>query len=123
MSTNAYMAAYMNRRYHTRRAAAIAHLGGRCTECGSTDNLEIDHIDRATKSFDLAKAWSGRQSVYMAELSKCQLLCRDHHRMKSAAESSVEHGGGASGKKNCPCRPCRARKSEYNRAYRLRNIA
>jgi hypothetical protein len=26
---------------------------------------------------------------------------------------SVEHGGGLSGKKNCKCVPCRARKAEY----------
>lgn len=120
MNSAAYMSAYMKRRYHERRTLAIVTLGGRCTSCGSVDNLELDHIDRATKSFDLGHMWSVSKARYAAELSKCQVLCRDCHKTKSIAERSVEHGGGTSGKRNCKCGPCRARKSEYNRAARMR---
>ena len=123
MNSNAYMAEYMNRRYHQRRAVAIASLGGHCVVCGTIENLEIDHADRATKRLDLGKRWSTSESTYMAELAKCQLLCRQHHKEKSAAELSVPHGGGLSGKRNCKCGPCRARKSEYNRNYRLAKAA
>lgn len=117
MTSNAYMASYMKHRYHMRRAVAIAVLGGRCVQCGATERLELDHADRTTKSFDLGHLWSISAQRYGDELAKCQVLCHDCHKAKSAAERSVEHGGGASGKRNCKCSPCRARKSEYNRRY------
>lgn len=117
MNSNAYMATYMKRRYHARRAQAINQLGGRCVRCGATERLELDHIDRTTKTLDLGGMWSVSEDRYRAELSKCQLLCHDCHKAKSISERSVEHGAGASGKRNCPCDPCRARKREYNRAY------
>ena len=118
MNSNAYMASYMNERYRQRRAHAVAALGGQCAFCGSAENLELDHINPATKSLDLGHMWSVSIARYHAELVKCQALCRDCHKQKSASERSVEHGGGVSGKKNCKCRPCRARKSEYNRRYK-----
>lgn len=117
MTSNAYMATYMRRRYHQRRALAISLLGGSCANCGTTDRLEIDHIDRTAKKLDLAGLWSVAELRYMGELAKCQLLCHDCHKAKSSAERSVEHGGGVSGKRNCPCEPCRTRKREYQRAY------
>lgn len=117
MNTNAYMAEYMKRRYHMRRAVAIAVLGGVCVRCGSTERLELDHIDRTTKALDLGHLWSIAADRYAAELAKCQVLCHDCHKAKSIGERSVDHGGGASGKKNCKCEPCRARKREYQRNY------
>lgn len=62
--------------------------------------------------------WSWRRLV--TELNKCQLLCRPCHLKKSQTDGSsraVEHGGGESGKKNCPCAPCKARKAEYMANY------
>lgn len=118
MSSNDYMSVYMKRRYHQRRAHAIALLGGRCVVCGQTDGLEIDHINPADKTMELAKAWSTSSQRYYGEVAKCQLLCRRHHHAKSAAERGVPHGGGLSGKRNCPCQPCRTRKAEYNRHYK-----
>lgn len=118
MNSNAYMASYMKRRYHQRRTLAVALLGGSCARCGATDRLEIDHIDRSTKQIDLGSLWSIAAERYQAELAKCQLLCHECHKAKSAAERSVEHGGGVSGKKNCKCEPCKARKREYMRNRR-----
>lgn len=118
MSTNAYMAAYMRRRYHQQRLAAISSLGGRCVRCGTTEKLEIDHIDRTSKTIDLGKKWSVNSDTFNSELAKCQLLCNSCHKAKSAQECSVPHGGGASGKKNCPCEPCRSRKREYMRNWK-----
>lgn len=115
MSTNAYMAAYMLRRYHQRRAEAVANLGGRCVVCGSHLRLEIDHVNRFAKEFDLGHLWSVSRNRYLSELAKCQLLCQAHHKAKSISERSVDHGGGVSGKRNCKCRPCRSRKREYMR--------
>jgi 5-methylcytosine-specific restriction endonuclease McrA len=71
-----------------RREYALARLGGRCARCGRTDNLHIDHIDKATKLFPISRPPS--QAAFLLELEKCQLLCEDHHRAKSAAEISGE---------------------------------
>lgn len=115
---NAYMRVYILKRYHDRRAAAIVSLGGVCVECGATEELEIDHIDPATKTMSISKMWSVSKARYEAELELCQLLCKPHHIEKTSRENSVEHGGGVSGKKNCPCEPCRAKNREYHQKRR-----
>lgn len=120
---NNYMRDYMKRRYHERRAEAIQLLGSRCVRCNATENLETDHIDRTTKSFDLGKLWSIARHLYLEELEKCQLLCEDCHKKKSALEMSVSHGGGVSGKKNCKCEPCRIKKRDYMRNYRQGSVS
>lgn len=114
----AYMATYLKARYHQRRQRAISLLGGKCAQCGSSERLELDHIDRAEKTFDFAKIWSRRLAIFDAELKKAQLLCWRCHRAKSASERGVPHGGGLSGKNNCPCALCKAKKAEYNAKYR-----
>lgn len=119
-SYNEYMRGYLNDRYARKREEAITILGGKCVICGSIENLEIDHKDRRTKSFEISKLWSKNRSEYLMELRKCQLLCYDHHKEKTSNERSVEHGGGLSGKRNCPCDLCRTKKSEYMHTYNSR---
>lgn len=115
---NEYMRKYLLKRYAERRSEAIEILGGVCAWCGSDEDLEIDHRDRSKKSFDIGKVIGGTsRQRYMAELEKCQLLCSACHLDKTSDESSVPHGGGASGKKNCPCEPCKERKSQYNKNH------
>lgn len=91
---NSYMRQYMLKRYHNRRASAIHKLGGKCVVCGTTENLELDHINPLDKSFAIGRLWSVKQSRYDEELSKCQLLCADHHKEK---HGSVANVGIASG--------------------------
>jgi hypothetical protein len=114
---NDYQRAYQLARYHRRKAEAIEFLGGVCARCGATEGLEIDHIDPALKSFSIGKLWSVSKVRFYTELRKCQLLCKPHHIEKTRQEQSVEHGGGASGKRNCKCKPCKAKKAEYMHAY------
>lgn len=64
-----------------RRTKVLEYMGGCCELCGSTDDLEIDHRDREFK-------WTHRFCSYswsriVAELKKCQLLCRDCHHEKT----------------------------------------
>lgn len=61
---------------------------------------------------------SASEATYLAEAKLCQLLCRTHHENKSAAENSVEHGGGITGKKNCLCDLCRPLKNAYARKFK-----
>lgn len=114
---NEHMRVYMLERYHTRHAEAIEFLGGKCVVCSVTEDLQLDHVDPALKSFSISQLWSVSKEKFWAELVKCQLLCRPHHIEKTRCEQSVDHGGGASGKRNCPCLPCKQRKSEYMTAY------
>src|SRR6478735_5499265 len=103
------------KRYRERRAYAIEFLGGVCVVCGSTEDLEIDHIIKADKSFQITQMWSVSQERYDQELMKCQLLCHEHHVEKSHREKDwgkgygpTEHGSLAMYKNHgCRCDLCR----------------
>lgn len=112
------MRTYMRERYHARRAESIDILGGKCATCGATEDLQIDHIDPATKTLKINKLWSVSRERYLKELRLCQLLCGVHHREKTAREQSVPHGGGKTGKKNCYCDLCAPLKRAYSRERR-----
>ena len=107
-----------------RRSKAKSYLGEECRYCGKDDTLEFDHIDKSTKEYEISVgiaqhiAWD----KLVIELDKCQLLCHDCHKEKSDKEQSVEHGGGLSGKKNCPCLLCKVKKAEYMREYSRTHI-
>ena len=59
---------------------------GSCVKCGSSENLEIDHIDPRTKSRRIQDVWGLSAKNREAELAKCQILCRTCHIKKSAKE-------------------------------------
>lgn len=80
---NEYMAEYMARRYHVRRADAMERLGGVCVDCGTTEELEFDHAVAADKGFSISKLWSVSEKKYNAEVEKCVLRCRKHHLEKT----------------------------------------
>lgn len=55
-----------------------------CAACGSVDQLQLDHIDPATKIHHSIWSWSAERRE--AELAKCQVLCKPCHDEKSAGE-------------------------------------
>ena len=127
---NAYMADYMTRRYHKRRLQAIEYLGGACSHCHATTNLEIDHVDPTSKSFDIGKAlsgWGGER--ILVELDKCQALCESCHELKTRKDNSVtlgvrefwEHGTLAGRRTGCKCAPCKSAQAKYMKEYRSKN--
>lgn len=121
---NSYMAEYMLARYHRRRVELIELLGGCCVQCNSTLNLEFDHIDRKKKASDISKILAAAsESVYRAEIAKCQLLCGECHKAKTSMERSVPHGGGLTGKKRCYCELCAPLKRAYNAEFMRRSRA
>lgn len=76
-----------NRRRQERVAEARLFLGGHCTVCNTTENLQFDHIDPSTKLFDVGqKAGVVSKKRFWLEVAKCQLLCRPHHNEKTAGE-------------------------------------
>lgn len=71
---------------------------GPCKRCGSSHNLEVDHVDPSTKVNHTV--WSWRQSRMLRELQKCQVLCEECHKRKTAAENRLAQLG----KPNIACR-------------------
>jgi hypothetical protein len=71
-----------------------ALLGGKCCKCSAVENLQFDHIDRATKSFNIAEKLNSKSyDVLLQEVKKCQLLCHPCHKLKSAKELSIANKG------------------------------
>lgn len=54
-----------------------------CVQCGSTERLELDHVDPSTKVDHCIWSWSEERRNF--EIAKCQVLCYDCHRRKSNA--------------------------------------
>src|SRR6266404_5080434 len=97
---------YQRQRCHERLALARERLGGRCVRCGSTENLDFDHIVPGSKIRKISESTNWSLVRFLAEVDKCQLLCRSCHRKKTGEtreDGSVEHGGGKTGKRNCRC--------------------
>jgi 5-methylcytosine-specific restriction endonuclease McrA len=107
-----YQRAYVARR----RSDFLA--GKVCVDCGSTDQLEIDHVDPAEKIDH--RLWSWAEGRRLAELAKCVVRCRDCHISKHAAERRQEHGLGAYKRRGCRCDVCRAAKAAAERRWRAR---
>ena len=70
------------------RRKAWIDANGPCKVCGSDENLEVDHINPSEKSMDPAPLWSmsDNNPVKLAELSKCQVLCKSCHMKKTIRE-------------------------------------
>lgn len=68
------------------RDELITKLGGKCQRCGSTDELEFDHICGEKPWVAKDKEWSHRISIYRKEAmdGKLQLLCSVCNRMKGS---------------------------------------
>lgn len=88
---NAYHRVYQLRKYHQRRKQALALLGNECKKCGGKENLEIDHIDRASKAFPISKLWAVPEARFLEELNKCQLLCQPCHSFKTVDDMGKTH--------------------------------
>lgn len=112
-----------------RRSEAVAALGGKCAKCGSTDDLELAHKERGTKTVLYAGTrqavnWSWKPERIAAELPKCKLLCVRCHTEETALENTVPlvHGTLSGYKKDCRCSECRAANAayEHERRYSLK---
>jgi len=108
------------RKWMAKRRKAWLDEHPQCVKCGSSERLEVDHIDPATKVHHCVWSWS--QERRDAELEKCQVLCRACHHAKTGRESRermLKHGTPTrymAGK--CRCEPCRAAYSSMRRRQR-----
>jgi len=85
-SRNEYQRKYQKNRYHDRKKQAIKMLGGKCTVCGTTRSLELDHKNPDKKSFNVTKLWSVPEEEFKKEVRKCKLLCSKHHRERTSKQ-------------------------------------
>ena len=87
-ASNEYMNNYMKNRWKLRRERYISQLGGKCTDCGSSENLEFEHIDPFTKNFAISSASSFSEKRVQEELKLCILRCTTCHKSKSRTDGS-----------------------------------
>jgi hypothetical protein len=122
-SSKEYMRDYMRRRYERNRLRGLEILGGKCALCDETKNLEFDHKELPLKAVESSRMFYLGDKRFLAEIEKCQLLCRLHHEAKTLADlgqisAKIRHGT-LSTYRYCRCVLCRAAHSEYNREYYL----
>lgn len=120
---------YQNIRRNKIRQELVLYLGGSCVVCQATDQLELDHKNPQTKSFTIASGLDKPKDVLLAEVNKCQLLCKDCHLKKTVTEYSSawnkgiltqqNRHGNASGYNTdkCRCEECKKWKSITRRRY------
>lgn len=102
-----------------RRKAFFA--GKCCAKCGSTNRLELDHIDPAQKVSHRIWSWSTKRQS--EELAKCQVLCFECHLKKTLSESQTARCGDASMyRRGCRCEACKLAQRDRMRDYRNRNL-
>lgn len=119
----AWVNAYCAKRKADRKSWALEKLGGACSKCGEKERLQFDHIDPATKYKTIAQLWRASDTLFEAEVAKCQLLCEDCHKTKTRDEqgqSERQHGNEAMYGFGCRCTTCKAGHAEYRRNQRLR---
>jgi len=105
-----------------RRAAWLAEHGP-CANCGSSERLEVDHIDRKLKALHVGALWSMAHDNprRVAELAKCQVLCHACHLLKTRADRQPPfiHGTYPTyDTHRCRCDLCRAANMERQRRQR-----
>ncbi len=124
MSNSQHNKEYLRNRYASQRKFFLEYLGGECVKCGALENLEFDHVNPLEKSFPVSGLWPEKDIPrVLAELDKCQLLCKVHHIEKTNLEHAngvIKHPPFTHGtlygwmKKKCTCQECLKAKRIWN---------
>ena len=68
-----------------KRQKLLNQFGACCNVCGSTENLQFDHLDKHTKKGNVTTILYTRGfGEAVEEAKKCQLLCDKCHRVKTS---------------------------------------
>ena len=70
-------------RVFARKLAAVKLLGGKCVDCGETDLVVLDFHHKGDKLGNVTQLRLGNIRKYMAEVKKCELLCRKCHQRRT----------------------------------------
>jgi hypothetical protein len=88
---------------------------GPCQHCGSTDQLEVHHLDPKQKVEH--RIWSWATDRREAELGKCEVLCRPCH---IATFAPPKLHTRATYNRGCRCDKCRAANRDRRRVWTAR---
>jgi hypothetical protein len=82
-------------------------LDKRCADCGSKENLELDHVYRQTKITHRIWSWSKQRQE--EELAKCVARCHTCHVKKTLDKDlpRAKHGTRSKYNAGCRCAECR----------------
>lgn len=111
------------REHLARIRAEWLEANGPCSKCGSSEQLEVDHINPELKISH--NVWSWKAERRAAELAKCQVLCNTCHKKKTAADRMPSHGTDSRYTHyRCKCEPCLAahRIANARRRERARGV-
>ena len=67
----------------------VERLGGQCVKCGTTENLEFDHIYPNDKEFNISSHISCKIDKLIDEADKCQLLCEECHNQHTIKQRTL----------------------------------
>jgi 5-methylcytosine-specific restriction endonuclease McrA len=73
-----------------RREQALVYLGSKCLDCGNSDHrvLEFHHAEeRRNNGATVSALFQGSWKRLQKALDKCELLCANCHRIKTAQEN------------------------------------
>lgn len=79
----------MGARSDSARALIAAAKDHPCADCGGRFPIvcmDFDHRDPSTKSFTIAGALSRSHSALLAEIAKCDVVCANCHRLRTAKQ-------------------------------------
>jgi hypothetical protein len=110
-----YLRNYQRQWMADRRTAWFANKS--CGKCGSTHELHIHHRDPAEKVSN--RVWSWSEPRRLAELAKCEVLCRSCHEEHHAAQLR-RHGTVSRYRKGCRCDLCKRAKAIATAGERAR---
>lgn len=86
-----YFKRYGRIRYQWTKNLIASFKASGCTHCGKKDGrLDCHHLDKATKSFNIATMWSKPKDLQLKELAKCIVVCPSCH-MKHEHPNHIRH--------------------------------
>lgn len=86
--------------------------------CGTTKSLDFDHVDPMLKIKEVTTLLSTASlAMFWQEVAKCQLLCKEHHKIKTRLDRAPAHGSDRRYRSpwRCRCEVCVAGSKERNR--------
>lgn len=69
-------------------------VAGKCVDCGNNEpqRLEFDHINPATKKFNISDGMYTSTKALLDELKKCVLRCKDCHIARTKRQRKSDNG-------------------------------
>ena len=75
-----------------KKAQLVLYKGSVCVDCGGTFPhvcMGFDHVDPLTKSFSIGAAMGRSLEILKTEADKCDLVCANCHRIRTATNPDI----------------------------------